>query len=95
MALSSMPQVRIALRVALAVFGGYALACGFAMALPPLLPLPRAQAVLVATLLGFVVHVVAALWCFAQPDLRRVAAGLLLPAAVLASVGLLLAPRAA
>ncbi|WP_137919004.1 hypothetical protein [Hydrogenophaga sp. 2FB] len=86
-----MPQVRIALRVALAVFGGYALACAVAIALPPLLPLPRAQAVLAATLLGFVVHVVAALWCFAQPDLRRVAVGLLLPATLLAGVGLLLA----
>ena len=91
----SMSGVNIGWRVALAVFGGYALACGFAMALPPLLPLPLAQAVLTATLLGFVVHVVAALWCFAQPDLRRVAIGLLLPAAVLAAIGLLLAPGTA
>lgn len=84
------PGQRLAVRVLLAVFAGYALASAFAMALPSLLPMPRAQAVLTATLLGFVVHLVAALWVFTKPDLRRVAAGLLLPAVLLTALGLAL-----
>ena len=81
---------RLAVRVALAVFAGYALASSFAMALPSLLPMPRAQAVLTATLLGLVVHLVAVLWVFTQPDLRRVTTGLLLPAVLLTTLGLAL-----
>lgn len=84
------PSQRLAMRVLLAVFAGYALASAFAVVLPPLLPMPRAQAVLAATLLGFVVHLVAALWVFTEPDLRRVATGLLLPAVLLTTLGLAL-----
>lgn len=78
---------RLAWRVMLAVLGGYALASAFAMALPPLLPLPLAQAILAAALLGFVVHVIAALWAFAEPDLTRVTAGIVLPTIGLAALG--------
>jgi hypothetical protein len=84
------PGWRLAARVALAVFGGYALASAFAMAVPPLLPASRAQAVLAATLAGFVVHVLAVLWTFTQTDLRRASAGLLLPALAMAAFGLLM-----
>ena len=84
------PGQRLVIRVVLAVFGGYALASAFTIALPPLLPMPRAQAVLAATLLGFVVHVVAALWAFAQSNLRCVAVGLLVPTVMLAALGLAL-----
>ncbi len=84
------PSQRLAMRVLLAVFAGYALASAVAVVLPSLLPMPRAQAVLAATLLGFVEHLMAALWVFTEPDLRRVAAGLLLPAVLLTTLGLAL-----
>ncbi|CAH1747774.1 Iron uptake protein [Thauera humireducens] len=65
---------RAGLRVALAVFGGYAFTYAATAALARLLPLATFDAVVVATLLSFVIYLASVLWVFAAASLRRVLA---------------------
>lgn len=74
-------------RVAAAIFGGYALTSGAVIFLGAVLPLPKSQAILAASLASFTVYTLAIVWVFAVQDNRRAWLGLLLPAAVLAVVG--------
>ena len=76
----------IILRLAAALLGGYALATTMAVALAGLMPAPRADAVLAATLASFALHAVAVLWAFAARSARRAWLGLLLPTAFSAGV---------
>jgi len=71
-----------------AIVGGYALASAVAVFLGAVLPLPRAEAVLAATLLSFAIYTGAVIWVFAARDARRAWLGLLLPAALLTLAGL-------
>lgn len=77
------PWLNTTLRSLLAIFGGYWLAALAAATLALALPLPRADAVMAAVMLAFVVYLLAAIWAFAAATLARAFAGLLLPAAVL------------
>ncbi|WP_027014562.1 hypothetical protein [Comamonas composti] len=76
-------------RVLLAVLGGYgltALACAvLAHGLVAVGAMERAPAVLLATLLSFVLYTVVALWVFHVPRVQRVAAVLAAWALVLAA----------
>ncbi|MFC3123743.1 DUF3649 domain-containing protein [Pseudoroseomonas globiformis] len=73
----------ILLRLLAGAGGGYGLAALFAAALPPLLPLPRAEAVLTATMASFAVHATAILWAFGTRTVLRAWAGIALPALTL------------
>lgn len=77
------PRLNTALRSLLAVFGGYGLAALAAAVFALALPLPRVDAVMAATMLAFIVYLLAAIWAFAAATLVRAFGGLLLPAAVL------------
>jgi hypothetical protein len=70
----------VASRVLAALLGGYVLAAAFGAALARCLPLlagvTPAQGVLVATLLSFVIHTVAALWVFCARSAWAAWAGL-------------------
>jgi hypothetical protein len=57
--------LQIASRTAAAILCGYVLASLSAAALPLVLPGDRADAVLISTMLSFVIYVFAALWAFA------------------------------
>ena len=72
-------------RVLLAIVGGYLLASAIAIALPPVLPLPRVEAVMTATLIGYVAYVVAIIIVFASARLARLA-GVMLAASIVLSV---------
>lgn len=61
----------IALRVGAAVLGGYGLTYAFTAALARLLPVARADAVVIATLLSFAVYTTAVLWAFAAASAWR------------------------
>lgn len=65
-------------RVALAVLGGYALASALVVLLAALLArmpaMPRAEAVLAASLLGFGIYAAAVVWLFAVHSLHRAVA---------------------
>src|SRR5690606_22760089 len=61
----------VASRVAAAALGGYALASACTVLLALLWPLPKAQALLSATMLSFVVYTVAVVWVFATRSVRR------------------------
>ncbi|MFT7723184.1 MAG: hypothetical protein QM788_10185 [Roseateles sp.] len=65
-------------RLLLAAAGGYAATSAAVVALAAWLPLPRAEAVLAATLAGLALLVAAVVWVYAVPSLRRAGAGLLL-----------------
>jgi len=69
-----------------AVFAGYALAAISTVFLALILPLPRAEAVLLASLLGFVVYVLAVLWVFAARTAGRAWLGVMLPTLLLAAM---------
>ncbi|NYE24907.1 iron transporter [Pigmentiphaga litoralis] len=75
-------RLQIASRAAAAIFGGYALGASTATVLAAVLPLPRVDAVLLATMLAFIVHAVAAMWAFRCSSLTRLWVGLLAPSAV-------------
>ena len=81
-------------RLLAAVCGGYALAAGcvalVSVALPRLVGVPRGEAVLLASMLGFVVYLVLLLWAFAA-RLWRVWAVLAGGAALSFGLALLLA----
>ncbi|EJL85094.1 Protein of unknown function (DUF3649) [Herbaspirillum sp. CF444] len=82
-------RLDVAARVLAAIVGGYALAAAAAALLAVLLPMPRAEAVIAATLLSFIVFCCAVLWVFAARTAWRAWAGLVLPGALL-GLGLLL-----
>lgn len=66
----------VALRVLGAVCGGYAFSAAvvalLAVALPQATGMPRSEAVLLASMLGFVVYLIAVIWAFAERRLGRV-----------------------
>lgn len=66
------PWLDIGLRTVLAILGGYAFTYAATAALARLLPLARIDAVVVATLLSFVLYLAFILWVFAAHSLRRV-----------------------
>lgn len=72
------PALAVALRVALAVPGGYALTVGVVALATALLaaatPMPRAEAYALSAMLGFVFYLVVLLWAFAERSLARLAA---------------------
>jgi hypothetical protein len=62
-------SVHIAARIVLAIVGGYVAASGLiallAMSLPPLTGMPRSEAVVLSSMLGFVLYLGLLLWAFA------------------------------
>jgi hypothetical protein len=76
----------IASRALAALFGGYALASAFTAFFSLALPLHPGDAVLTASLLGFIVHVVAAIFVFGSQSAVR-AWGWLLGPSLLLSAG--------
>jgi hypothetical protein len=77
------PGYRLAVlsRLAAAVFGGYALATMLPILLSHALPMPKAEAVMTAVLLSFVVYTCAILWAFAAGTAAKAWSGLLIPTA--------------
>ncbi|WP_420223484.1 hypothetical protein [Pigmentiphaga litoralis] len=78
---------QVALRVLLAVVGGYAMASAIAIALPPVLTMPRVEAVMTATLLGYVAYVALIIVVFASTHLARLAVVMLAASFVLGGFG--------
>ncbi len=81
------PGLPVLSRLAAAVLGGYALAAALAVFVGAVLPSTRADAVLAGMQLGFVVYPLAVVWAFSPVPLARMWAGLLVPAAALATCG--------
>jgi hypothetical protein len=69
-------RVIVSLRVLGAVLGGYAVSAALvallAVALPRLLGWPRSEAVLLASMLGFLIYLGALVWAFAQHRVGRI-----------------------
>lgn len=78
----TLKQWEILARTVIGAGGGYLLSAGFAVSLAELLPMPRADAGLLATMLAFLVFACAVVWAFAGRTLRAVAIGVLVPALV-------------
>lgn len=70
-------------RIVVAALGGYALASAMAVLLALVWPLPRAEAVMVSTLLSFVWYAVAVIWVFSVRSVLRAWIGILGVTAVL------------
>jgi hypothetical protein len=75
--------VPIVCRLVLAIGGGYAVSAGLAafaaVGLPAVSPLPRSEAVVLASTLAFLVYLAILIWAFAERRLSRL--GLILVAA--------------
>lgn len=69
--MQSLSLFDIALRATAAIFGGYALAACFSVALAEWLPFDRTDAVLTASLMSFSVHIAVFLWAFAASSAAR------------------------
>jgi hypothetical protein len=81
-------------RTVAALLGGYALTCASVIFLGAVLPLPRSQAVLAASLASFAVYTAVIVWAFATPSVRRLWTVLLLASLALGGAGLLLGGEA-
>lgn len=73
-------------RTLAAVFGGYALAAATAASLAIWLPMARVEAVVTASMLGFVAYVVGVLWVFAASNAWRAWRGIMAPTLLLAGM---------
>lgn len=76
-------RLAVTSRIAAAALGGYVLASLASICLAWMLPLARPEAVVSSMMLGFVVYLVAVLWCFACRSAWRAWAGIVLPSLVL------------
>jgi hypothetical protein len=85
----AMQGVSVAVRLVAAVGGGYAVAAGLAalaaVVLPATTALPRSEAVVLSSMLAFVVYLVLLIWGFAEQHLTRLC--VIFAAAALASWG--------
>jgi len=81
---------QIALRVAVAILGGYALANIAAITLSYLLPMPKGDAVMTGMLLSFAIYIGAIMWVFAVRSVHKAWLGLVVPSLVLGALALLL-----
>jgi hypothetical protein len=73
----------ILVRILAAVIGGYGLAATVTLALPALLPLPRAEGLMVAMMLSFAFCCIAVIWAFAASSAWRAWLGIAMPTLVL------------
>lgn len=76
-------RLGVASRAIAAIVGGYALAAASTAVLSLVLPLPRVDAVMTATLLSFTVYTCAAIWVFAARDALRAWLGIGVPTVVM------------
>jgi len=72
------PPWPVVSRILAALLGGYLFTYAFTAALARLLPLGKADAVVVATLPAFLIYTLAILWAFGCRSARRAWAGLAL-----------------
>jgi cytochrome bd-type quinol oxidase subunit 2 len=95
------PKAFIALRLAIAVFGGYALSASIvtfsALALSSTSLLPRSEAVVLASMLGFVIYLCVVIWALAERRVARLGLTIALATAALvaAAYGIGLLARSA
>lgn len=82
--------VAATIRTAIAVLGGYAFAAAATIFGAAVIPLPRPEATLIATLLSFSFYLAAAIWIFAAHDTGRRLLALATITVVLGVTGLLL-----
>jgi len=81
-------RLNVLSRVLAAAIGGYALAAVATACLSVVLPLPRADAAFLATLLSFFVHACVVIWAFAVRSSMHVWIGITGAIAVLALVAI-------
>lgn len=81
---------QIALRVAVAIIGGYALANIAAILLSYLLPMPKSDAVMTGILMSFAIYTGAIIWVFAVRSVKKAWLGLVAPSLVLGALALIL-----
>jgi len=77
-------RLQVASRVVAAVVGAYALTSAITVLLALVWPLPRAQAVLASTMLGFIWFTVAVMWVFSTRSATRAWLGMTLPTLLIA-----------
>ncbi|MBD1550828.1 DUF3649 domain-containing protein [Pseudomonas typographi] len=70
-------RLAVTSRVVAAALGGYAVAALASVCLAWVLPMAQAQGVITSMMLGFVVYLAAALWCFACRSAWRAWAAML------------------
>lgn len=76
-------RLAVTSRALAAIFAGYLLASITSICIAQWLPLPRAEAVVTAMMLSFLVYLVAVLWCFACRTALQAWVGVLAPCALL------------
>jgi hypothetical protein len=73
--LATLKAVHVVIRLVVAIGGGYAVSAGFAaltaVALPAATPMPRGEAVVLASMLAFLVYLALLVWAFAERRLMR------------------------
>jgi hypothetical protein len=81
----------VAMRLVAAACGGYALAYAATACFMLLLPLPKNEAILTATMFSFPIYTGAIIWAFSASSPKKAWLGLVVPAMICAAVALPLA----
>ncbi|MPZ30329.1 MAG: hypothetical protein GEV13_04905 [Rhodospirillales bacterium] len=70
-----MKAIPLIVRLVAAIGGGYGVSAGLvavaALALPAMTAMPRSEAVVLASMLAFLVYLALLIWAFAEPRLTR------------------------
>lgn len=82
-------------RIVAAALGGYALTSAATVLLTLIWPLPRAQALLAATMLSFTIYTVVVIWAFTTRTATRAWTGIVATTVVLTLLSWLIGGRAA
>ncbi len=83
--MARLTKTSIALRGAMALFGGYAVAAAWQGALARSLPMSRIDATTASTLFSFTLFAAAAIWTFAARTATRAAIGLAIAGTIAAA----------
>jgi len=79
-------RANVAARVVAGTIGAYAIAALFAVAMARILPMPRVEAIMPATLLAFLVGPAVTIWAFLARGPWRAWGGIALLGAILAAI---------
>lgn len=80
----------VASRVFIAAIGGYALTSVATIFLAMIWPLPKAQAVMAASMLSFTLYAVVVIWVFSVASAKRAWIGVIVPLIILSLIDWLL-----
>lgn len=83
-------RLLVTARIAAAVLGGYAFATATILLLTYLLPMPQQDALMLSTMLGYLIFAIAIIWVFSVKTVKRAWLGIIISTSVVSALVFLL-----